>query len=117
MVTYMTGGAGSQMEMMPYNVDNAFAESIARSLRKGFLDANNYESLKNVSNMVEFKLALEDSDYSSEIFSNQTGEASKTDISLLRRAMKEKLYKEIMFIVGQAAYPLNAFLMKMLQGY
>jgi vacuolar-type H+-ATPase subunit C/Vma6 len=76
----MTGGPGAQMEMFYYNVDNAFAESVARSLRKGFLDANNYESLKNVSNMVEFKLALEDSDYSASVFENQSSEASKMDI-------------------------------------
>jgi len=55
---------------MTYNVDNAFPEAICRTLRKGFLEANNYESLKNVSNMTEFKLALEDSDYSSDIFVN-----------------------------------------------
>lgn len=31
--------------------------------------------------------------------------------------MKEKLFNEIKFIIGQASYPLNAFLVKMLQGY
>jgi vacuolar-type H+-ATPase subunit C/Vma6 len=117
MSTYMTGGPGAQMEMFYYNVDNAFAESVARSLRKGFLDANNYESLKNVSNMVEFKLALEDSDYSASVFENQSSEASKMDISLLRRSMKKKLFEELKYIIGQASYPLNKFMMMMLQGY
>ena len=70
MATYMTGGPGMQLEMLTYNVDHAFPESIVRCLRKGFLEANNYESIKNVGNMTEFKLALEDSDYSSAVFDN-----------------------------------------------
>ena len=70
MATYMTGGAGSQFEMLTYNVDHAFPEAIVRGLRKGLLETNNYESIKNVGNLTEFKLALEDSDYSSEIFAN-----------------------------------------------
>ena len=48
MATYMTGGSGAQMEMLTYNVDNAFPESIVRGLRKGFLEHNHYDSLKNV---------------------------------------------------------------------
>ena len=31
--------------------------------------------------------------------------------------MKKRLFDEIMFILGQAVYPLNAFLVKMLHGY
>jgi vacuolar-type H+-ATPase subunit C/Vma6 len=31
--------------------------------------------------------------------------------------MKKKLFEELKFIIGQAAYPLNVFMMKMLQGY
>lgn len=105
------------MEMFTYNVDNAFAESICRALRKGFLDQNNYDSLKNVGNMTEFKLALEDSDYSSDIFANQSSDSARLDIQLLRRSMLMKLAQEIHFIAGQASYPLNAFLFKMLQGH
>jgi len=36
---------------------------------------------------------------------------------LLRRSMKQKLFNELHFILGQASYPLNVFLIKMLQGY
>ena len=40
-----------QAEMFSYNVDNAYPESLVRSLRKGMLLAQNYESLKTVSNL------------------------------------------------------------------
>jgi V-type H+-transporting ATPase subunit d len=52
------------------NMDDGFVEAMLRSLRKGFLDENSYSQLKQTSNMSEFKLVLEDSDYGSSIFDN-----------------------------------------------
>jgi len=52
------------------NMDDGFVEAILRSLRKGFLDENSYSQLKQTSNISEFKLVLEDSDYGSDVFSN-----------------------------------------------
>lgn len=60
-----------QSEMFSYNIDNAYPESLVRALRKGMLSQQNYESLRTVSNSAEFKLALEDTDYGSDIFSGQ----------------------------------------------
>ena len=108
----MTGGPGMQAEMFSYNVDNAYPESLVRSLRKGMLSQQNYESLRTVSNVNEFKLALEDTDYGNDIFAGQ--DAGGLEVQGLRGAMKEKLYKEIVHLIANSVYPLNAFLIKML---
>lgn len=50
-------------EMMYFNVDDGFPEAICRSMRKGFLRDETYTQLKSCSNLNEFKLVLEDTDY------------------------------------------------------
>lgn len=67
-----------------------------------------------MSTPAEFKLNLEDTDYGHDLFANMD---DKFEGQALRRAMKEKLFKEFQYIQGQAVYPLNAFLTKMLHGY
>lgn len=57
---------------------------------------------------------LEDTDYGSDIFASQDADF---EVQALRKAMKQKLMQEIFFMAGQAVYPLNAFLQKMLHGY
>lgn len=64
----MTGDAGSQPEMITYNINHAFPEAIIRSLRKGILGARHYEALGQVSTPAEFKLNLEDTDYGHDLF-------------------------------------------------
>lgn len=115
MTTEMTGGPGMQAEMFSYNVDNAYPESLVRALRKGMLTQQNYESLRTVSNAAEFKLALEDTDYGNDIFAGQ--EAGAFESQALRRSMKEKLHKEIVHLIANSVYPLNAFLTQMLHGF
>jgi len=51
------------LEMMYFNMDDGFPEAIVRSLRKGFLKEDVYTQLKGCSNLNEFKLVLEDTDY------------------------------------------------------
>jgi len=104
-----------QAEMFSYNVDNAYPESLVRALRKGMLSQQNYESLRTVSNCAEFKLALEDTDYGNDIFAGQ--EAGGFESQSLRRSMKEKLHKEIVHLIANSVYPLNAFLTQMLHGF
>jgi len=104
-----------QAEMFSYNVDNAYPESLVRALRKGMLSQQNYESLRTVSNAAEFKLALEDTDYGNDIFAGQ--EAGGFESQSLRRSMKEKLHKEIVHLIANSVYPLNAFLTQMLHGF
>ncbi len=56
-------------EMMFFNMDDGYPEAIVRSLRKGLLRDETYTQLKSCSNLGEFKLVLEDTDYGS--FFNQ----------------------------------------------
>ena len=51
------------LEMTSFNMDEGYAEAICRSLRKGFLREETYNQLKGCSNLNEFKLVLEDTDY------------------------------------------------------
>lgn len=48
-------------------MDEGYSEAICRSLRKGFLKEETYNQLKSCSNLSEFKLVLEDTDYGSYI--------------------------------------------------
>ena len=111
----MTGDAGSQAEMLTYNINHGFSEAILRSLRKGLLGEKQYDALKSVSTIGEFKLNLEDTDYGQDLFKDM--DAGVFEGQVLRRAMKERLFKEFQYILGQSVYPLNAFLVKMLHGF
>lgn len=79
------------LEMASFNVDDGYAEAIVRSLRKGFLREEHYNQLKNCSNLTEFKLVLEDTDYGSYI----VNEANPIEIVVLKKRCKEKLMNEI----------------------
>lgn len=57
-------------EMATANIDEGYPEALLRSLRKGFLNENIYNQLKVTSNINEFKLVLEDTDYGADIFRN-----------------------------------------------
>src|SRR5450830_1359815 len=103
-------------EALTANMDDGFVEAVLRSLRKGFLDDNHYSQLKVTSNIQEFKLVLEDTDYGTDIFANQDND-SEFEVTQLRKAMKEKLMEQIEFLSGQAVYPLSHFLKMMLHGY
>lgn len=103
-------------EMATANVDEGYAEALLRSMRKGFLTDNIYNQLKVTSNISEFKLVLEDTDYGADIFRNQEG-GSDFEVTALRTAMKDKLAREWRFIQSQAVYPLSAFMEMLLHGY
>jgi V-type H+-transporting ATPase subunit d len=85
------------LEMAYANMDDGFPEALLRALRKGFLDDNAYSQLRQTSNISEFKLVLEDSDYGTDIFSTQDP-SGDFEVSLLRRAMKEKLAAEFEYL-------------------
>jgi len=55
------------LEMVSSGMDEGYSEAICRSLRKGFLKEETYNQLKSCSNLSEFKLVLEDTDYGSYI--------------------------------------------------
>jgi len=71
-------------EMMYFNVDDGYAEALVRSLRKGFLKEETYNQLKACSNLTEFKLVLEDTDYGYHI----TNEPNPIEIVVLKKKCK-----------------------------
>jgi len=101
------------LEMASFNVDDGYPEAICRSLRKGFLKEETYNQLKSCSNLNEFKLVLEDTDYGPYI----VNEASPIEIVVLKKRCKEKLMNEIQHMIGQSTQPLTGFLQMMLHGY
>jgi V-type H+-transporting ATPase subunit d len=94
------------LEMVSFNIDDGYPEAICRSLRKGFLKDENYLQLKSCSNLNEFKLVLEDSDYGPYI----VNEANPIEIVILKKKMKEKLMTEIQHMIAQSTQPLTGFL-------
>jgi V-type H+-transporting ATPase subunit d len=76
------------MEMAYANIDDGYPEALCRAMRKGFLNDNEYTQLKQTSNISEFKLVLEDTDYGSDIFATQDADF---EVQALRKAMKQKL--------------------------
>lgn len=101
------------LEMMTFGFDDAYPEAICRSLRKGFIRDETYLQLKACSNLQEYKLVLEDTDYNSYI----VNEANPIEIVVLKRKCKEKLMIEIQHMIGQSTQPLTGFLERMLHCY
>lgn len=56
------------LEMASWNMDDGMPDAILRSLRKGFLTGSEYQLLSQTSNISEFKIVMEDTDYGSSIF-------------------------------------------------
>lgn len=99
-------------EMASFSMDDGYPEAICRSLRKGFLKEETYTALKNCTNLNEFKLVLEDTDYAPYISAEAT-----IDKGVLKAKCKEKLVKELEYMTAQATQPLAGFLQMMLHGY
>ena len=94
------------LEMSTFGFDDAFPEAIVRSFRKGFLHDDTYHQLKACSNLNEFKLVLEDSDYGGYI----VNEASPIEIVVLKQKCKDKLMSEITYMIANSVQPLTGFL-------
>ena len=101
--------------MFTQNIDDGYPEALCRNLRKGFLMDAQYAALKQTSNIGEFRLTLEDTDYGSDIFALQDG--NDFEVQVLRKAMKERVMSELTHIMGQSVYPLTQFLTMMLHKY
>lgn len=84
------------LEMTTANMDDGYPEAIVRSLRKGFLREEQYNQLKACSNLAEFKLVLEDTDYGQYI----VNEANPIEIVVLKKRCKEKLMGEIQHLIA-----------------
>jgi V-type H+-transporting ATPase subunit d len=84
------------MEMFSQNIDDGYAEAIVRALSKSFLREENYQNLVNASNLAEFKLILDESDYGKYIIMND----GQVDVNELKRRLYQKLRDEIEYIMG-----------------
>lgn len=51
------------MDMLGFNIDSGFVEAVCRGMRSGFLTESNYDALRNCSNITDFKMVLEETDY------------------------------------------------------
>jgi V-type H+-transporting ATPase subunit d len=51
------------MDMIYFNIDHGYPESLVRQLRKSFLDDAVYTNLKSCNNLTDFKMVLEETDY------------------------------------------------------
>jgi len=51
------------LEMGYYNANFGFVEAAVHALSKSFITQRQYEDFKNVGNLAEFKIALEETDY------------------------------------------------------
>jgi V-type H+-transporting ATPase subunit d len=83
------------MEILGFNIDDGYPEAIVRGLRKGFLKEDTYTALKSCTNLSDFKLVLEDTDYGNYI----AGEGDLEPVAL-KNKLKEKLAKELEHIIA-----------------
>jgi len=100
-------------EMLFFNINEGYTESIIRGLRKSFLDEDDYNALKSATNMADFKTALEATDYE-EILQQ---EPSPMLVTRLQTLLKEKLASEMEYIQAQSSSPLYDFIDIMRHGY
>lgn len=100
-------------EMLFFNVDEGYTESIIRGLRKSFLDEDDYNALRNAANMTDFKTALEATDYEEVV----QQEANPIPVTRLKTILKQKLANEMNYIQSQSSSPLYDFIDLMRHGY
>jgi len=95
-------------EMNYFNIADGFPEAVVRALRKSFLLDEHYQSLKQASNLSEFHLILQETDYGAYI--NNMPDPANLDVNDLKRRLYSKLRDEIEYMTGQASEPLSTFL-------
>lgn len=71
--------------------------------------------MKSCSNLNEFKLVLEDTDYGP--FFNMDQDLANMEIVVLKRKCKDKLMSEIQHMIVNSVQPLTGFLQMMLHGF
>jgi len=102
-------------EMNYFNIADGFPEAVVRGLRKSFLMDEHYQSLKQASNLSEFHLILQETDYGAYI--NNMPDPANLDVNDLKRRLYSKLRDEIEYMTGNASEPLSTFLQMMMHCY
>ena len=101
------------MELLGYNMDDGFPDAIIKGLRASFLSEDQYSALRNSTNMADFKMALEETDYAAYV----VNEANPMEVSTLRTKLKQKLKDELDYVHNQAVSPLTDFIQRILHSY
>jgi len=91
------------LEMMTFNYDDGYCESIVRALGKGLLRKDEYEALCHCNNIEEFRLQMEETDYKAYLVQEEAGQLDST---WLKKKLYTKLRDELQYIMGQASQPL-----------
>jgi len=94
------------MDLAFFNVQNGFAEGLARGLRSGFLTVEDYRRLGSAETLEDVRTALDDTDYGSFL----QDEPSPLQIGTIVMKAKEKMATEFMYLKAQSTEPLVTFL-------
>lgn len=95
------------MELAFFNVQNGFAEGLARGLRSGFLTLDDYRRLGSAETLEDVRTALDDgTDYGSFL----QDEPSPLQVATIVQKAKEKMASEFSYLKAQSTEPLVSFL-------
>jgi len=96
------------MELLTFNINDGFPEALIRGLRSSFIRKEEYDAIRDCTNLSDVKMVLEETDYLPFLQSEPT----PAPTSVIRNKMKEKLAKEFDFIKSSSAPELYNFLEK-----
>lgn len=96
------------MELLTFNINDGFPEALIRGLRLSFIRKEEYDAIRDCTNLSDVKMVLEETDYLPFLQSEPT----PAPTSVIRNKMKEKLAKEFDFIKSSSAPDLYNFLEK-----
>lgn len=101
------------MELLTFNVDDGYTEALLRGMRASFLRKEDYDAMRDCTDLADFKMVLESSDYLA-FFQSETGTMAAATI---KAKMQEKLARELEHLKAQAAPELYQFLDKVAHQY
>lgn len=93
---------------MTENFNDGYVEAVVRSLSQSLFKNEYYETLLSCSNIGEFMLMLEDTDYKPYLISVDGNPVR--EVNDIKKRLYLKLRDEIEYIMGQASEPLGTFL-------
>jgi V-type H+-transporting ATPase subunit d len=95
----------SMGDLVLFNIDDGYAEALLRGFRKGIINDQTYTSLRNTTNLKDFKAVLMETDYMDYI-----KDYNEQDTSSLKMLLKRKLADEIDQVQSVAGPDLENFL-------
>ena len=95
----------SMADLVFFNTDDGYSEALLRGFRKGILGEHTYNSLRNASNMKDFKSILLETDYADYV-KDYDGQG----VSSLGMILKKKLADEIDSVQSVAGPDLDNFI-------